>query len=96
MTANERQVDGTHYKKLAVQPWDFIHGNGIGFLDGCAIKYLSRWRQKGGVADLRKAIHFIEKLIEVEEAHYAQEAQAGAVIEMLEPEIVRRAAERMP
>lgn len=65
-SANAEQVGGTHYRDQAVQPWDFIARNGIGYLEGCAIKYLSRWRQKGGVADLRKARHYIDKLIELE------------------------------
>ncbi len=65
---NNRQIDGTHYKKHAIQPWDFIHRNGIGYLEGCAIKYLVRWRDKGGIADLQKAQHYIEKLIEEEKS----------------------------
>jgi hypothetical protein len=64
--ANEKQYGGTHYKKMAIEPWDFIAKNNIGYLDGSAIKYLSRWRDKNGIEDLKKAIHFIEKLIEVE------------------------------
>lgn len=51
---------------MAIQPWDFIASNDIGYLDGCAIKYLARWKDKGGVEDLRKARHFIDKLIETE------------------------------
>lgn len=68
MSANSRQEGGTHYRDLAIQPWDFIGQNGIGFFEGNAIAYLSRWRSKGGIQDLRKAKHFIEKLIELEEA----------------------------
>lgn len=64
--ALERQVGGTHYRKLAIQPIEFIHRNGIGFCEGNAIKYLCRWRDKGGVADLEKAKHYIELLIELE------------------------------
>ena len=67
-SANAKQVAGTHYKDLAIQPWDYIAGNGIGYLEGCAIKYLSRWRDKGGIDDLHKAQHYIEKLIEITEA----------------------------
>lgn len=74
MPANGRQHGGTHYQK-PIQPWDFIVANGIGFLEGNAIKYLARWRDKGGIEDLRKAQHYIEKLIEVEEA-YAQQNPA--------------------
>lgn len=53
-----------HYKDKAIQPWDFIVSNNLGYLEGNVIKYISRWRQKGGVEDLRKAKHYIEKLIE--------------------------------
>lgn len=68
MSANAKQHGGTHYKSLAIEPWDYIEANNIPFLEGSAIKYLTRWRDKGGVADLKKAIHFIEKRIELEEA----------------------------
>jgi hypothetical protein len=67
MNANAKQIQGSHYQTL-IQPWDAIIAWELGFLDGCAVKYLSRWRKKGGVDDLRKAVHFIEKLIEVEVA----------------------------
>jgi hypothetical protein len=45
---------------------EFIHANGIPFCEGNAIKYLVRWREKGGVADLEKAKHYIDLLIELE------------------------------
>lgn len=66
MSALEKQEGGDHYKGLAIQPVEFIHRNGIGFLEGNAIKYLCRWRNKNGIQDLRKAIHYIELLIEME------------------------------
>ena len=66
-SALDQQISGTHYKKLAIQPVTYIHANNIGFMEGSAIKYLSRWRDKGGIADLEKAKHFIEMLIELEE-----------------------------
>jgi hypothetical protein len=67
-TANARQVGGDHYMKQAIQPWDYIVANKIGFLAGCAIKYISRYNSPGagGIRDLEKAKHFLEKLIEVE------------------------------
>lgn len=65
-SANDVQVGGSHYKDKKIQPWDFIVANGIGYLEGCAIKYLCRWRDKGGIDDLKKARHYLEKLIEVE------------------------------
>jgi hypothetical protein len=65
MTANNKQIGGNHYK-TPIEPWDAIVAWELGYLDGSAVKYLSRWRKKGGVDDLRKAAHFIEKLIEIE------------------------------
>jgi hypothetical protein len=66
--ANEGQIGGNHYKKLQIQPWDYILANNIGYCEASAIKYLSRWKDKGGIADLYKAKHFIDKLIEHEGA----------------------------
>ena len=65
--ANDRQVAGTHYKAHKYETWDVILDWNLGYLDGNAVKYLSRWRLKGGVQDLKKARHYIDKLIEVEE-----------------------------
>lgn len=60
------QVGGSHYKDMAIQPLEFIHANGIPFAEGSVIKYVSRWRSKNGIADLEKARHFIDLLIELE------------------------------
>lgn len=65
--ANDRQVAGDHYKAHRHETWDVILDWNLGYLDGNAVKYLSRWRMKGGVQDLKKARHYIDKLIEVEE-----------------------------
>jgi hypothetical protein len=66
MSANDRQVGGGHYKQQAIQPWDYIASNGLGYFEGNVVKYVSRWRDKGGVADLEKARHYLDKLIELE------------------------------
>jgi len=66
MSANDMQVGGMHYAESAIQPWDFIVSNNIGYLEGNVIKYVARWRKKGGIEDLRKAGHYLQKLIEVE------------------------------
>lgn len=66
--ADHKQVGGSHYKAKAIQPWAVIESNGMGFFDGNALKYLMRFKDKGGVEDLKKAIHYIEKLIEMEQA----------------------------
>lgn len=60
------QVAGNHYKDMKIQPVEFIHTNGIPYLEGNVIKYVSRWRAKGGLADLEKAKHYIDLLIELE------------------------------
>ena len=65
LTANDVQVAGTHYKSKAIQPWDYIVGNDLGYLEGNIVKYVSRWKDKGGVDDLKKARHYLDKLIEV-------------------------------
>jgi hypothetical protein len=65
MSANDSQVGGSHYKDNAIQPWDYIVANNLGYLEGNVVKYITRWRQKGGVDDLRKVQHYAEKLIEV-------------------------------
>lgn len=67
MVANDKQIAGDHYKRFkGHEPWDVIQAWGLGYLDGTAVKYLSRWRHKGGIEDLKKSIHFLEKLIEEE------------------------------
>lgn len=62
------QVGGNHYKDMPIQPVEYIHKNGIGYFEGCVIKYVSRWRKKNGVEDLKKARHFLDLLIEFEDA----------------------------
>lgn len=60
------QIGGNHYKHMAIQPVEYIHRNGIGFVEGAVIKYVSRWKDKGGVEDLRKARHMLDLLIDME------------------------------
>jgi hypothetical protein len=65
MSANEIQIAGNHYKAKAIQPWDYIACNELGYFEGNIVKYVSRWKDKGGVEDLRKARHYLDKLIEL-------------------------------
>jgi hypothetical protein len=67
LAANDKQVNGNHYAG-EIQCWDYIISNDIGYLEGNVIKYVSRWKKKNGLADLKKAQHYIEKLIETAEA----------------------------
>lgn len=62
----KHQEGGSHYKNYQIQPAEFIHANDIRYLEGCAIKYLCRHREKGGVEDLLKAKHYIDIIISLE------------------------------
>lgn len=64
MSANDRQEYGDHYQ-ADFQHWDLIERYSIGYLEGCATKYLTRWRKKNGLQDLKKARHYTEKLLEL-------------------------------
>jgi len=66
MTANKKQIGGDHYISLDIQPWEYMEAiftkdQFEGFLIGNAIKYISRYQEKGGKQDLEKAIHYLEK-----------------------------------
>ena len=65
-SALQTQVGGGHYKDMKIQPVEYIYHNGIGFIEGSVIQYVSRWRRKNGVEDLKKARHFLDLLIEME------------------------------
>lgn len=71
MSANETQIGGEHYRSKTIQPWDAMQAwmtpeQFKGFLWGNVVKYIARWQDKGGVEDLRKARHYMDKLIEVQ------------------------------
>lgn len=52
-----------HYRQGKIEPWDFITSQGMSFLEGNIVKYVTRYKAKGGVADLLKAKMYLEKLI---------------------------------
>lgn len=60
------QVGGGHYKQYAIQPIEFIHKNNVPYAEANVIKYVMRHKQKNGVEDLKKAIHYIQLLAEME------------------------------
>jgi len=67
-SALDVQEGGDHYKNMAIQPVQYIMANNIGFAEGNVIKYVSRWKNKNGVQDLKKARHFLDILIEQQSA----------------------------
>lgn len=66
MSALDKQVAGSHYSTLKIQPIEYIWANGLPFIEGNVVKYITRHRSKGGADDIRKAIHFCELLLEME------------------------------
>lgn len=62
---NDKQIGGRHYES-AYQHWDFMLDVSMPYLPAQVIKYITRWKKKNGVQDLEKALHFLEKYIEVE------------------------------
>ena len=65
-TALSVQVGGGHYKDLKIQPVEYIHANNLPFIEGSIVKYITRWRTKGGMEDLKKVKHFTDLLIQLE------------------------------
>ena len=65
--ALDTQVSGDHYKSMKIQPFEYSLANGLGPCEHSVLKYISRWRSKGGIADLEKAQHILQILIEHEE-----------------------------
>lgn len=64
MSANSRQVAGNHYSGQ-IQHWDYVWSNELDYFQGQITKYVTRWKKKNGMQDLRKAQHFLEKYIEL-------------------------------
>jgi hypothetical protein len=62
----KKQVGGDHYKKLKIQPIEYALANNLGICEHAVVKYVSRWKDKNGVEDLRKAIHYLEMMIQRE------------------------------
>jgi Protein of unknwon function (DUF3310). len=61
------QVGGQHYKNKAIQPVEYSAANNLNFLEGCIVKRITRWRDKGkGFEDLEKIKHEVDLLIEME------------------------------
>lgn len=66
MSALNKQVGGSHYKDLKIQPVEFLHANGVSYIEGAIIKYVLRYKNKNGMEDLKKAKHFLDLLMELE------------------------------
>ena len=65
--AHATQIGGSHYTKLKIQPMEYSMQNSLGPAEHTVIKYVTRWKDKGGVEDLKKARHTLDLLIEYTE-----------------------------
>jgi hypothetical protein len=70
-TALDTQVGGNHYKDMPIQPWEALEvwltpDEYRGYQKASAIAYLARERQKGGMQDIKKAIHHLQRLVEIQ------------------------------
>lgn len=61
--ATDKQEGGNHYK-TAIQPVDYIHANSLDFFEGNVVKYVTRHKKKNGAEDIRKAIHYLEMILQ--------------------------------
>lgn len=77
--ATDRQEGGSHYRNYKIQPIEYILANGIGFLAGNVVKYVTRYKAKNGAEDIRKAIHYLELILEFEYGATRQEGPAKAI-----------------
>lgn len=66
MRASELQVGGGHYKTMPIQPSEFSQKNGLNWCEANVVKYVCRHRTKNGVEDIKKAIHYLDLLLEWE------------------------------
>ena len=65
---NETQIGGSHYKDLGIQPLTYIYANKLQYCEANCLKYISRHRKKNGAEDIKKAIHYLELLLDIEYA----------------------------
>ena len=78
MKPYDKQIGGSHYQNFKIQPSKFVIENELLYPEGCVIKYILRHQDKGGKEDLKKAIHFIEMIIErdyLEKKDFLEEAE---------------------
>ena len=64
MSSYDTQVGGDHYNRYTIQPVDFIIANNLDWCEANAVKYITRCKDKNGVEDIKKAIHYLEILLE--------------------------------
>ena len=81
-SANSVQIGGAHYKQMPLEHWDLVALAGLDYYQGNITKYVMRWRDKGGLEDLKKARHYLDKYIELETLR-AQHGDSGMRAQLL-------------
>lgn len=80
-SALDTQEGGDHYRDMKIQPVEFITKNQIPFIEGCVIKYVCRHRSKNKAQDIKKAIHFLNLLLELEYSETSRQAKQRSVLD---------------
>lgn len=70
MKATDIQIGGNHYKDMIMQPIELINTLECSFIQGCIIKYISRYKAKNGAQDIEKCIHYAEMAIQLKDRKY--------------------------
>lgn len=70
MNPLDEQVGGTHYKTLKIQPIEYCEANQLGACESAIIKYITRWKEKGGYQDLDKIIHYVQLLKSTHDSYH--------------------------
>ena len=65
MKATDVQIGGSHYKDMTMQPIELIAALRCSFIQGCIIKYISRYKNKNGAQDIKKCVHYAQLAIEL-------------------------------
>jgi len=65
-SALDKQISGTHYKGCKIQPIEYIHANNLDYFQGNVVKYVTRHKDKNGAGDIKKAIHYLELILELQ------------------------------
>lgn len=62
----QTQIGGDHYKSMPIQPLEYIHKNGLDYMQGNVIKYITRHKSKNGRQDVEKALHYCQLILELQ------------------------------
>lgn len=79
MKSLSEQVGGNHYTKFKIQPIEYSMSNGLDACQHSVVKYITRFRDKGGISDLKKAKHMIDLLIDLEYGGECASKQARSI-----------------